>query len=413
MHSTPRVSPRQQTAPSAPGSPLRGRYLVRNPVWNRWLYLSDLVLARLHPPRKGGAATGSPKRVLVAVGGHLGDAVIASTLLPELSRRIPGVRIGILCASWNRVVFESHPRVSWVHVVDHWKVNRGRSSLIGRLLTSRATRKRAIGEMREVGYDAAVDLAAHFPNSARLLNSAGIPTRIGYSSGGGGPLYSIAVPWSPLGHVAEEHLALLDRLVPGSPPQPHYDLTGIAPSVMEAAGRKLDAGGLVHDAYAVVHMGPGHWRKEWPLENWKIVIRELGQFGIPVVLTGSGLHQMSAAREVSKSVPGALDLSGQLDWNEFRGVLAGARLVLSVDTVAMHLAAAAGVPVVALMTGMDRTDRWQPIGPAVTVLTEPVPCAPCFRSRGCAAMSCIREITPASVMAATRSYLEVSAGLRK
>jgi ADP-heptose:LPS heptosyltransferase len=141
------------------------------------------------------------------------------------------------------------------------------------------------------------------------------------------------------------------------------------------------------------------------------VVRELGAMGVRSVLTGSGIPQTALATRVAAAVSGAVNLSDRLDWNEFRAVVAGARVVLSVDTVAMHLAGAAGRPCVSLMTGMDVPQRWRALGSQVTVLSEPVACAPCFRSRGCAKMSCVRDITSESVIAASRRYL--NADLRK
>ena len=58
-------------------TPLRGRYLVRNPVWNLYLRGCDALLGALvgSGPR---AAPPPPRRLLLAVGGQIGDAVIAA-----------------------------------------------------------------------------------------------------------------------------------------------------------------------------------------------------------------------------------------------------------------------------------------------------------------------------------------------
>jgi ADP-heptose:LPS heptosyltransferase len=397
------------TRPKSPRSPLRGRYLVRNPLWNAWLRVNDSVLRVLHDTN-GEQRTGrSLKRVLVAVGGHLGDAVIATAHLSQLSRALPGAEIGIVCGSWSRRVFEGHPRVKWIHVVDYWKLNRGAASVFARWLAARRTRARALREIRDLGYDAAIDLAAYFPNSARLLWKAGIPVRVGYTSGGDGPLYTHAVPWSARNHVVDEHAALLAQLVPsfGNGLSPQYELGAVPETAAAAVAKKLESHGLARGSYVVVHMGAGQTRKEWPSEKWTQVLRELAALGIRAVLTGAGASQSELARRVAETVPGTVNLSDQLDWNEFRAVVADARLVLSVDTVAAHLAGVAGTPCVVLMTGMDEPRRWIAIGAPVTILSEKVPCAPCYRSRGCADMSCIRDITAASVVAAARRHLSV------
>src|SRR5688500_14750425 len=100
--------------PSRPGrSPLRGRYLVRNRAWNAFLAVADGILG-IALPRPSGQGAGdqsrAPKRVLVCVGGHIGDAIIATNALSQLHRNVPGIEIGVLSGSWNRAIFESHPR---------------------------------------------------------------------------------------------------------------------------------------------------------------------------------------------------------------------------------------------------------------------------------------------------------------
>lgn len=411
-------------------TPLRGRYLVRNPLWNWWLRVSDWVLgfwvsaqgSRLrdmsfglwalgsrrssHPkPRAQSPKLHAGSRVLVAISGHIGDAVIATSVLRELARRSPGVEIGVLCASWNRVVFEEHPLVTRIHTVDHWRLNRGGGSLIGRWRRWQRTRAQAAAEIRAAGYDAAIDLASHYPNSAHVLAAARVSVRIGYESGGGGPLYTTALAWEPRGHVTGEHMRLLDVLTAqGSrrSAEPTYELPGIPSGIAAKVREKF--GGL-RGSYVVLHPGAGNERKEWPLEKWVELTRELAMSGSSVVVTGTGGAQARLARVLADAVPGVVSLVDQLTWEEFRAVIASARAVVSVDTVAMHLAAASATPCVALMTGMDRTDRWRPLGTTTTVLSHPVDCSPCYLSRGCDAMSCIRQIEGRSVKAALESAM--------
>ena len=403
--------------PGAPGSPLRGRYLVRNPLWNAWLHVHDFLLGVFvgRPPRAAWtqAEISTPRRILIAIGGHLGDAVIASTLVSRVAQAYPNAEIGLLSGSWSRQVLHSHARVRWTHVMDHWKLNRRGGSLFARWRICRKSAGRALAEIRTIGYDVAIDLAAYYPNSARLLWRAGIPVRVGYESGGGGPLYTHPVRWEPRDHVWQEHVELLARLTAtnGDGVSATYELPPIPSTATRGAREKLVAAGFREDAdkvkegYVVVHMGAGHVRKEWPIENWRTVVRELVSSGFRVALTGAGAEERAVAQRVARSVAHCMDLTDQLDWNEFRAVIAGARAVLSVDTVAMHLAAAAGRPCVALMTGMDVPERWAALGKQVTILSERVRCSPCYRSQGCADMACIRGISPASAVSAAREYL--------
>ena len=397
--------------PSRSGTPLRGRYLVRNPAWNAWLRANDYVMDLVAPTRTAKQPE-TPRRILLAVGGHLGDAVIATSIIAPLRTAIPNVEIGVLCGSWSVPVFTTHPAILTVHAVDHWKLARSSRSLPARWNLARRMRAKAIAEIRAAGYDAAIDFSAYFPNSARLLWRAGVPVRVGFTSAGDGVLYTHPVEWTAGRHVTGDHVALLRTILPHIPAMPslRYDVPEPGAAAAAAAERSLARAGITPGDYVVVHAGAGVARKEWPLAKWRALIQEIttrGRGGLRVVLTGAGAQQATLTRALSEGMTGGavVDLCDQLGWEEFRSVIARARLVISVDTVAMHLAAAAGTPCVALMTAMDDPQRWRPLGEEVTLLTTPVPCAPCYRSRGCAPMSCIRDLTPDAVLAAASRYL--------
>jgi ADP-heptose:LPS heptosyltransferase len=153
-------------------------------------------------------------------------------------------------------------------------------------------------------------------------------------------------------------------------------------------------------------MGAGLALKEWPAERWRELVQRLAAEGHHLVFTGTGEDQARKIRAAIADQPGCTDLCDRLSWPEFVAVTASARLVLTVDSVAGHLAAAGGTPVVVLMSGMNRIEQWKPLAERVSVVTQPVPCAPCHRSRGCEAMTCVRGIEVASVLGAIRHRLE-------
>lgn len=384
-------------------SPLHGRYLVRNRGWNAALRVTDAALSLL-VQRARADSLASPRRILVAVGGHLGDAVIATTVLPEIASAFPNAMIGMLLPSWSRGVVDGHPRLRWLHHADHWKMSRRPETAAAKWRIYRETASRAIDEMRSVGYDIAIDLYAYYPNAAWLLWRAGIPMRVGYASGGCGPLYTTALEWRPeLGHTAAQHRALLRAAGVGKTDgDAFYELPPIAPDVRDHAATIVDSG------YIIAHPGTGDPRKAWPLEKWSAVIVALVLAGEHVVLTGKGQADQRISDQLAAEHPGVLNLVGKLDWQTFRAVVAGSKLLIGPDSVAVHTAAAAGIPTIAIMAAMSDPEYWRPLGEQGVVLTRAVACAPCFRKEGCAAMSCVRDVAVGDVLAA----YERLAGLR-
>jgi ADP-heptose:LPS heptosyltransferase len=335
--------------------------------------------------------------------------VISTSILPLLKQALPEVEIGMLVGSWSRPVIENHPMLSHVHFVDHWKLNRAALPLRSKVHRYLRTRKRALREIRAVRYDAAIELYGYFPNSIPLLWSAGIPLRAGYDSGGFGRMLTHSLPWTDSDRqVIHYQIDLLKTLGVnvGQDVCPRPILPPIAPGVSAAVGQRTTAN---NGRYIVVHMGAGSKVKEWPLGCWERLAVELHRRGHQLVLTGQGEREVRHSVRVSEAVPSALNLTGALQWDEFVAVLHAAQLVVCVDSAAGHVAAAGGVPCVVLMAGLDNPHRWLPLGDAVWGLTNPVSCAPCYRSLGCATMDCIKGIGVERVLAAVDSALAVSA----
>lgn len=136
------------------------------------------------------------------------------------------------------------------------------------------------------------------------------------------------------------------------------------------AGRKAQVPGLPAGEFIVVHPGTARAEKYWPAEHWAEVIARLPR---PVVLTGSADPEerahLAAVRAAlgTSSGPPVHDLSGRLTLLQLATVLAHARLVLSVDSAAMHLAAMARRPQVALF-GPTNPFHWRPRHPDARVL---------------------------------------------
>jgi heptosyltransferase-3 len=125
-----------------------------------------------------------------------------------------------------------------------------------------------------------------------------------------------------------------------------------------------------------------------------------------------------------RSVEGVLDVSGRLDFNQLVTLLKRSALYIGPDTSVSHLAAASGVPVIAIF-GPTNPVRWAPWpatgdalfakrGPAqyagnVTLLQSELHCVPCGRA-GCedhrqSRSDCLVDIGPDRVLAEANRLL--------
>ncbi len=224
-------------------------------------------------------------------------------------------------------------------------------------------------------------------------------------------------------HVVVEKLRLLE---PWSPPGEAL------PRVVTPAAADLpaDIAGQLGPQPIVLHV-PSMWAyKQWPLERYRVLAAALLARGHQLVLTGSSSTRdqecVAAVRDLAPP-PRLLDASGRLDFAQLTGLLQRAALYIGPDTSVSHLAAAAGVPVIALF-GPTNPRRWAP-WPAqpgaralfarsagqqregnVTLLQGTQACVPCGRA-GCedhvhSRSDCLLQITPQQVLAQALRLLE-------
>jgi ADP-heptose:LPS heptosyltransferase len=385
-------------------SPMRGRYLVQGNTGFAYLSIVDALLALRRWSRP--VRRRPINRLLVGIGGHLGDAIIGTSVLPLIAESLPAVDVGVAVPSWGKAAFHGHPAVRWMHHVDHWKTNRVERAWPARLSASMETHRSALKEIRAVGYDAAIDLYPFYPNMAVLFARASIPVRVGYTSGGGGPAFTTPVPW----HVDEEHLSakqarLLSQLVDRPGTAAAYSLPPVGVEDNLSASSLLSSSGS-DQGIVILHPGTGNPLKVWPRHRWNALASALIRLGHRVVITGSGSAEAAVARRLREENPAILDLTGRTTVGELRAVLGNALLVIAADSSAGHLAAAAGTPVVSIMAGLTDHNQWRPLTARGAVMMEPVPCAPCFRSEGCREMNCIRDVSVTSVLEAAQPFLQ-------
>jgi ADP-heptose:LPS heptosyltransferase len=129
--------------------------------------------------------------------------------------------------------------------------------------------------------------------------------------------------------------------------------------------------------YAVFHLWPGGRRKklkQWPDERWLALVEEIASREMEVVLTGAPADRDGNDAMIERVRPharGFVRNAAGVSVQETAAMLAHSRLVVSVDTGVMHMAAALGVPLVALH-GPTSSRRWGPISERAIAVDSPL-----------------------------------------
>ena len=178
-------------------------------------------------------------------------------------------------------------------------------------------------------------------------------------------------------HTIDYNLSLLEPLDVSPERAPSLSL-----SVPDSAAR--DAATVLEHArirapFALVHPGSARIEKFWEPKRWGEVIRHIVRQQIDVVITGgtSRIEQSHLAEIMGELPPPTedsqtgrvVDLSGKMDLLTLAAIIARARVVLTVDSAPVHMAAALKIPQVALY-GPTNPFHWRPRDSVALILQD-------------------------------------------
>jgi heptosyltransferase-2 len=178
---------------------------------------------------------------------------------------------------------------------------------------------------------------------------------------------------------------------------------------LRSSGARVDVKRIAIGAGASYGSG-----KCWPPERFAAFVNRFRQHNTDtdVILFGT-----AAERTVSDAITAGIQsptisLVGATAIADLPALLSRCQLFVGNDSGAMHVAAAVGLPVVAIFGPTDPHGT-APITPRCTVVQEKPYCSPCFLQRCPIDHRCMTRVMPEAVEAAARSWLssaEVASG---
>ncbi len=316
-----------------------------------------------------------PQRILVRAPNWIGDAVMCEPALRGLRSLFPSAELTILAKPSIAELYTGCSGVDQVLVYDD------KGSHVGI-----AGKWALAGLLRRHHFDLAVLFQNAF-EAAFLAWLAGIPRRYGYATDGRVLFLTqpVGVPHpESLVHQVEYYWNMLKPLgVSGDAPLPTLHVSTDEDHIVDT--RLASAG--IDSAHLMVGINPGstygsakRWLPERFAEVAQRVVRQLEKevgVGVAVAILGG-----RGEESLGKSIASRLDcrsvvLSGATTIRELMTVVKRCCLLITNDTGPMHIAAAFGVPIVAVFGPTDsRTTA--PYGQEQSVVREPVDCAPCL-----------------------------------
>ena len=354
-----------------------------------------------------------PRRILLIQLSAIGDTILTVPTIRAIRDHFPNAHLAMIASSINLQYLEGCSYIDQYIPCRLEEVMKSPRKLVAFIMT-----------LRRQKFDWAIDFE-HWPRfSALLAYGCGAPRRIGFRSEGQHRHYLFT---DVVAHVPRQHEVInflrIAKLLGCSTRettlevwlkkedrdwvQGFFEEVGINPNrpiiaIQPEAGRR------------------GEPRRRWPHERFVALADTLVQrYQAQIILTGAPTEVELSQRIASQTQSACAIAAGKTQINQLAALFAKADFVICGNSGPMHLAAAAGTPVVALH-GPTNHSQWGPWGKGHTIIHVDVPCSPCLNlgfEYGCVAFSdgtspCMHTIQIDEVLKACEKYLINERGKR-
>jgi predicted lipopolysaccharide heptosyltransferase III len=283
---------------------------------------------------------------------RIGDLILTTPAISAIRERFPDAKLTLI-TSREGAAFA--PAVSGI---DEFLVVRRRLSDLGDFFSVARTR-----------FDYCIDFTRN-DRSAFLAFLSGAQTRVASygpkrrSSFRRRAYNKLVRPKTRHMHTIDYNLSLLEPLgIQNISPPVRLNLPEAAFEKAERLRRRAK----IDSPFIVFHPGSARGEKFWQTDRWAEVISHASHEGFAAVLTGGNSaiekahladiqSRLSRPQTFTRSI---VDLSSKMDLLTLAAMIAQARLVVSVDTASIHLAAATRTPQVVLF-GPTNPFHWYP-----------------------------------------------------
>lgn len=324
--------------------------------------------------------------ILLVQTAFLGDVVLSTPLIANLKQLYPAANLWVMTTPLGKEILENDPRLAGIISFDKRGAEAGISGLVSKAK-----------ELTSHNFQRVYSLHKSW-RTALTLWLARIPVRIGFRQSKLHFLYTEARTRSDASHEVLRNLSL------------------IAPECSEMIDDSLSLyvsqqTSSEKTPYIAVFPGSAWYTKQWSVEGYTAVVKNLLSKGKTVLLLGS-----KAEKDLCESISqnsGARVLAGTTTLGETMVLVKNACAVIANDSMALHLASAFKIPTVAIFCATSPSFGFGPWkNRSIIVEKSGLSCKPCARHGGAVCPvgteACMKEIPPQVVIDAVEKMVWVS-----
>ena len=344
-----------------------------------------------------------PRSILLIKLSAIGDVVHTLPLLEVLRKNYPAAKIDWLVEEEAGAIIEGHQDIDRV-IVSSRKSWQKELFTPGQGMDTLKEIKGFLQTLRFRHYDLVIDLHGLF-KSGILAGLARGCRKIGFTGGKEGSMLFLTdrpYPFDYNRHALDRYLQTAEYL--GCSLDSWKGTIPLLEKDKERVDRLLAEKFSPEEALIAINPVARWTTKLWDEERFTLLGKRLQEeLHAKVLFTGSPADHPTIERIVRNLEPRPLNLAGATSLRELAYLYTRCRLLVTTDTGPMHIAAAMGVPVVALF-GPTAPRRTGPYGTGHTVIQERLECSPCFKKK-CSHLTCMKSITVGGVFRAVETKL--------
>ncbi len=331
------------------------------------------------------------RKILIIKPSALGDIVHTLPFLAAVHNRFPEAEIHWVVARGLHRFLEGHPMITklWIMDKDIWK----KISRLHKSVPEIIHFGRALAAER---FDISIDLSGLL-RSGLITWAAGANERLGFSdSDEGSPLfYTHKIRGGTNIHAIDRYLKLA-RLMGCDVSKVEHPMPPIE--------REIPENSFLSEQFCIIAPSAGKEANRWPAERF-------GQLAAGLPIRSVVISNMADAPVVDEVVAAsggkAISMAGKTGLKELAALISRAEFFISNDTGPMHIAAALGIPVVAVF-GPANPVRTGPYGCNHTIINKELSCAPCYRQNPCSHWRCMKDLSVTEVRDTILSNIDIS-----